>query len=107
MSEFFVTSEHYTDEASFSDNRRKDSGPFLLVELNPTEVVDGLRTGGYIADDVRSAGKMRESCPECNVHLQLVLRQKGVKRSYIFCEQCERCFDAVYPNGVSVFAVMF
>lgn len=108
MSEFFVTGERNAGGVLLSDNKRKDTDPFVLVELDPTEVVDGGRIeDGYIADHVRSAGKMRETCPECNIHLQLVLRQKGVKRSYIFCEQCARCFDAVYSNGVSVFAVIF
>ena len=76
---------------------------FLLVDLDPQYVVDGERTGdGYWADDVVSSGAMRERCPSCaGAPLQLVLRHARVIRTHLFCTQCTRCFDAVYPDGSS------
>lgn len=75
---------------------------FSLVELDPRQVVTGLMVAdGLAAEDVMPVGQMRELCPHCDVPLQLVLRANNVIRTHLFCEQCTRCFDAVYPGGGS------
>lgn len=49
---------------------------------------------------VRSSGQVRETCPHCTGrHLLLVLRQDCVRLAHLFCDQCNTCFDAHYPNG--------
>lgn len=76
---------------------------FSLVELSPQQVVKGVvLDDGFMAKDVIPVGLMRETCPYCeDVPLQLVLRARHVIRSHLFCDQCTRCFDAVYPDGKS------
>ena len=76
---------------------------FTLAELDPQWVIAGERTGaGYRADDVVSSGAMREQCPSCfGLPLQLVLRHARVIRTHLFCPNCTRCFDAIYPDGSS------
>jgi len=75
----------------------------ILMELDPSVVVAGERLGDiYIADEVSTHGKMRETCPVCTGrHLQLVLRQKEVRIAHLFCVQCTRCFDACLADGSS------
>jgi len=49
---------------------------------------------------VRASGQVRETCPHCSGrHLLLVLRQDCVRLAHLFCDQCNTCFDAHYPNG--------
>jgi len=74
-----------------------------LVELDPTEVVEGVMTEqGFQAPDVVPVGPMREACPHCpGVALQLVLRHRHVKRSHLFCRVCTRCYDALTDGGHS------
>lgn len=78
-------------------------GLFSLLELQPQMVMDGELLGEvFEADPVTSAGNTRERCPHCqDSSLQLVLRQGRVIRPFMFCPQCTRCFDAVYPDGRS------
>ena len=75
----------------------------MLIQLDPATLVDCVRVeDGYLADDIVTAGEMRETCPECKTtHLKLVLLQKGVKRAHMFCEKCTRCFDVCYASGSS------
>ena len=84
------------------EHRHNDPDLFYLVQLDPSTLVDGVAVeNGYLADDIVMTGGMRETCPVCKTaHLKMVLRQKNVKRAHMFCEQCTRCFDAVYRNGM-------
>ncbi|MBC7859293.1 MAG: hypothetical protein H7Z39_11060 [Burkholderiaceae bacterium] len=89
-------------------NRIIDAPALVLVQLDPTEVVDGvpLEDDGYLADDFMIQGEMRETCPACPTeHLQMVLRQDNVKRAHLFCQRCTRCYDASYPDGTPAFAM--
>lgn len=87
------------------DLRVRRATVLKLVELNPELVISGARApGGLVAPDVTLAGTMRETCPHCQVPLQLVLRHKHVIRSHLFCAQCTRCFDALYVDGRSALA---
>jgi hypothetical protein len=76
---------------------------FSLLELHPQMVMDGELLGKvFEADPVTPAGNTREQCPHCaGQSLQLVLREGRVIRPFLFCPQCTRCFDAVYPDGRS------
>lgn len=91
----------------YMERRRKSATFFTLVQLAPWEVVDGVMLEqGYASEDTTPAGKMREVCPYCNnFPLSLILRYRHVKRSHLFCENCTRCFDALYPDGTSALAV--
>ncbi len=83
------------------DHRKSDIDLLPLVEVEPFEVVDGVRVAdGYLTGDIVVNGAMRELCPACKTeHLKLVLRQEHVKRAHMFCERCTRCFEARYPDG--------
>lgn len=76
---------------------------FSLLELHPQMVMDGELLGEvFEADPVTPAGSTREQCPHCaGQSLQLVLREGRVIRPFLFCPQCTRCYDAVYPDGRS------
>ena len=88
--------------AARGDHRHRASTPLSLVEIERTAVVDAIRGEIEEADGVYAAGAMRELCPHCRTnHLKLVLRQKRVSRSHLFCEVCEKCFDACYLDGKS------
>ena len=77
-----------------------------LVELDPSLVTDGEMTpDGLSAPPVTPVGTMREACPLCHAPLKLVLRYRHVIRSHLYCDQCTRCYDAVYANGRSALAV--
>lgn len=78
---------------------------FSLVELAPQWVVEGKAVAsGIVAPDVAPTGACREVCPHCgDVPLMLVLRAQHIVRTHLFCEKCTRCFDVVYPDGVSAF----
>lgn len=80
---------------------------FSLLELHPQMVMDGELLGQvFDADPVNPAGNTREQCPHCaGQSLQLVLREGRVIRPFLFCPQCTRCFDAVYPDGRSALMV--
>jgi hypothetical protein len=86
-----------------SEHRRKKTGNFVLVEVDRATVVDSIRfDDGYSADGVFAIGEMRELCPQCKViHLKLVLRQKHVRHAHLYCDYCDKCFDARYPDGSS------
>ena len=57
-------------------------------------------SSGATESNVRSSGQVRETCPHCaGRHLLLVLRQDCVRLAHLFCDQCNTCFDAHYPNG--------
>jgi hypothetical protein len=89
-----------------SRRRHNDDDDYLvLTELNPRVVIDHL-------DDedeplhVLSFGSVREICPKCRTpHLKLVLRQRTVRVAHLFCAECESCFDAHYPNGMSALTI--
>jgi hypothetical protein len=84
------------------DRRLKDETGFSLVQVDPRDVVRGVRAAaGLVVKNVATVGKMREMCPHCDAPLQLVLRYKDVIRSHLYCEECTRCFDARYPDGSS------
>lgn len=91
----------------YSERRRRTTPFFTLIELDPRDVIVGVMLEeGYVSEDATPAGKMRELCPYCcSVPLQLILRYKHVKRSHLFCENCTRCYDAVYPDGTSALAI--
>lgn len=74
-----------------------------LVELDPATIVCGEAFAAmYLAEDVRTCGEMRETCPHCKgVHLHLVLRQKDVRVAHLFCAGCTRCYDACFSDGAS------
>ena len=89
----------------FETEKRSKRSAIFLVELDLFEILNSDHHDvGYMLGDVRSAGYMRETCPVCKAHLQLALRQRDVKREFIFCQGCGRCFDAFYANGTSVFS---
>lgn len=75
------------------------------MELAPQLVVEGKKVlGGIVAPDVAPIGVCREMCPHCpDMPLMLVLRSDHILRTHLFCEKCTRCFDVVYPGGVSAF----
>lgn len=82
-------------------DQRLDAAHLYLVQLDPQTVVDGVRYDDtYLADEIRTCGTMRETCPVCaEGHLQLVLRQKSVRVPHLFCLECTRCFGAFLPDG--------
>ena len=86
---------------ALSDNRDRNTTPFTLIEVERAKVQ--IRLGDdQSVDQVFSAGPMRELCPHCmSNHLNLVLRQKRVQYAHLFCECCNRCFEAKYPDGSS------
>lgn len=86
-----------------SDHRNKNTGNFSLVEIDRSNVVDSIRLDdGFEPDGVFATGEMRELCPYCKItHLKLVLRQKRVRHAHLFCEYCDKCFDARNPDGSS------
>lgn len=91
----------------YSERRNVRAPDFILVQLDPREVIEGVMLEeGFQSEDAPSAGSMREHCPYCSgVQLQLILRYKFVKRSHLFCSNCTRCYDALYPDGSSALAL--
>lgn len=91
------------------DKRQHETvaSPFFLRELDRSAIIDNMLIDKkYLCEEIRSAGDMREICPECkDVHLQLVLRQKNVRLAHLFCGKCFRCFDACYPDGCSALSL--
>lgn len=84
------------------DRREKTPTGLSLVQVDPRLVVRGVRAAaGLVVKDVEPVGKVREMCPHCDTPLQLVLRDKDVIRSHLYCSECTRCFDARYPDGRS------
>lgn len=84
-----------------ASEQRTGPAPLYLVQLDPQSVVDGVRYDDtYLADEIRTCGTMRETCPVCaEGHLQLVLRQKSVRVPHLFCLECTRCFGAFLEDG--------
>ena len=82
-------------------DQRLEQAHLYLVQLDPQTVVDGVRYDDtYLADEIRTCGTMRETCPVCaEGHLQLVLRQKSVRVPHLFCLECTRCFGAFLEDG--------
>jgi hypothetical protein len=79
--------------------RRTDDTALTLTELSPVAVFDHL-DGEGVPISLISFGAVRECCPKCQgAHLKLILRQRAVRAAHLFCEHCESCFDAHYPNG--------
>ena len=92
--------------AARNDHRSYASTPLNLIEIERVTVVDAIRDAYDEADGVYSVGAMRELCPHCRTnHLKLVLRQKRVRQSHLFCEVCDKCFDARYLDGSSALAI--
>lgn len=84
------------------DRREQTATGLTLVQVDPRLVVRGVRSAvGLLVDDVTPVGNVREMCPHCNKRLQLVLRDKDVIRSHLYCTECTRSFDARYPDGSS------
>lgn len=97
----------YQPRKSRRDHRNGDvaAPALLLLDLDPALAVDGDRLDAYAIEEVSSCGVMREICPVCDkAHLQLVLRQKNVRISHLYCSNCGRCFDACFPDGSSALA---
>jgi hypothetical protein len=96
-----------SQQKNYSERRNRTGAFFTLKQVAPWEVVDGVMLEqGYASEDAIPSGKMREVCPYCsNVPLALILRYRHVKRAHLFCENCTRCFDALYPDGTSALAV--
>lgn len=69
----------------------------VLTEMAASAVFD--RGDGDLPEGVHASGSVRETCPHCRAHLQLVLRQEAVRLAHLFCEHCVACFDAHYPDG--------
>lgn len=94
---------HPSKNKSHPGEKARTEKLFFLVEMDPTSVVDGtLTSAGWVAEPVTTAGKMRETCPHCKgAPLQLVLRDKNVIRSHLYCDKCTRCYEARYPDGRS------
>jgi hypothetical protein len=90
-----------------ADNRNRNMGPFTLIEIDRANVVDQIRGSDmHVAESIFATGPMRELCPHCMTnHLKLVLRQKRVRHAHLFCQSCNRCFDARYPNGSSALSL--
>jgi len=88
---------------NLSEHRHKSSGDLMLVEVDRSNMVDRIRLDDhYEPDGVFASGAMRELCPYCKVnHLKLVLRQKRVRHAHLFCDYCDKCFDARNPDGSS------
>lgn len=85
-----------------AEQRRVSQTPLVLRELSPDQVVKGVWTDtGFLADEVTPYGQMRETCPQCGLPLQLVLRHQNVLRTHLYCSSCTRCFDACFPTGRS------
>ena len=96
------------EAATAARNDHRGQAPTLLdlIEIERITVVDAIRGEIEEADGVYAAGAMRELCPHCRTnHLKLVLRQKRVSRSHLFCEVCEKCFDACYTDGKSALSL--
>ena len=87
--------------------REQVSTPLRLIEVERSSVVDTMRMhDGDMTDKVQAMGTMRELCPHCRTtHLKLVLRQKRVRHAHLFCEQCEKCFDARNLDGAPALAL--
>jgi len=101
-----ASATHEPVTAARGDHRSRASTPLNLVEIERVAVVDAIRGEIEEADGVYAAGAMRELCPHCRTnHLKLVLRQKRVSRSHLFCEVCEKCFDACYTDGKSALSL--
>lgn len=82
----------------FRPRRRRPREDARLV-LSPLDRIHvfSADAGGSV---VHTSGKVRETCPHCDGrHLLLVLRQDCVRLAHLFCDQCNTCFDAHYPNG--------
>ncbi|HTD06970.1 hypothetical protein [Undibacterium sp.] len=96
-----------SNDRYYTERREKKVPFFTLIEMDPRDVVNGIeREEGYLSEDITPAGTMRETCPHCPGNaLLLILRYKHVKRSHLFCEQCTRCYDALYPDGTSALAI--
>ena len=89
------------------EHRNLASTPLALVEIERARVVDMVREETGDPDGVYSVGAMRELCPHCRTnHLKLVLRQKRVSQSHLFCEVCDKCFDARYLDGTSALVMV-
>jgi hypothetical protein len=90
--------------ALLNEHRQRVSTPLNLIEIDRATVVDAVRlddgSAASESDAVFAVGEMRELCPRCQiVHLKLILRQKRVHQSHLFCDGCEKCFDARYLDG--------
>ena len=96
-----ATQEH-AKSAARNEHRHASATPLNLIEVQRITVVDTIMGSADESDGVFSAGPMRELCPHCRTnHLKLILRQKRVRQSHLFCEVCDKCFDARHLDGTS------
>ena len=87
------------------ERRRYGHDPLVLTELNPHSVLDNL-DGEDVAVNLLTFGKAREACPNClHNELKLVLRQRNVRCSHLFCAKCLSCFNAHYANGSNALTI--
>lgn len=93
--------EPSSSQARHAEQRMATPELLILLEITPDDVAEGDTTlQGIEVKDVTLNGQMRETCPYCEAtHLQLVLRQRHVKRAHLFCPDCTRCFDARFADG--------
>ena len=92
--------------AARNEHRSYASTPLNLIEIERVSVVDAIIDLSDQEDGVYSAGAMRELCPHCRTnHLKLILRQKRVRQPHLFCEVCDKCFDARYLDGKSALSL--
>ena len=79
--------------------RRAEDTTLVLSEMAPDTVFDHL-DGDGVPISLISFGAVRETCPKCDGGpMKLILRQRAVRAAHLFCEHCESCFDARYPDG--------
>lgn len=99
-------SEAYAHPPEASACRRHHTdGNLVLIELNPTAVIDHLDDDS-VPLNLLTFGSVREICPKCqHTHLKLVLRQNSVRMAHLFCADCESCFDAHYTNGAPALTI--
>lgn len=98
---------HTTSQHQAAQSRRQSavSDQLILSELNPLAVVDQLPHDEHPIS-LMSFGSVRETCPKCqHTHLRLILRQESVRTPHLFCAECESCFDAHYPSGISALSL--
>ena len=89
-------------KSAHNEHRNLVSTPLKLIEIERSLVVDTIIGESVEPDGVYAIGAMREVCPNCRTnHLKLVLRQKHVSQPHLFCDVCDKCFDARYLDGTS------
>jgi hypothetical protein len=84
--------------------RNETTPPLILIELNPSLVIDALQDPGQPLALI-TFGSTREVCPKCSQGLKLVLRQTSVRIAHLFCADCASCYDACYADGAPALTI--